>query len=171
MGGVDLADMLISLYRTPYKTRRWYLRVVVHLLDICKVNAWLLYRRYTTQLKIPVCQQMKLAEFTSKIANAQFIGVNPQTDLQVDQSSVCPKTEHKNVVRCQTQRLRKIMFVLTRFDIGRSVFKKRHVQRACKMTSHVKCMKCSRSHGNENGSVYLCLESDCNCFYDYHSLA
>ena len=66
MGGVDLADMLISLYRTPYKTRRWYLRVVVHLLDICKVNSWLLYRRYA----IPVRRQMKLDEFASKIANA-----------------------------------------------------------------------------------------------------
>ena len=33
MGSVDLGDMLISLYRTPYKTRRWYLWVVVHLLD------------------------------------------------------------------------------------------------------------------------------------------
>ena len=24
MGGVDLADMFISLYRTPYKCKRWY---------------------------------------------------------------------------------------------------------------------------------------------------
>ena len=72
MGGVDLSDMLISLYRTPYKTGRWYLRAVVHLLDICKVKLWLLYRRHATQLEIPVRQQMKLSEFTSKIANAQI---------------------------------------------------------------------------------------------------
>ena len=72
MGGVDLSDMLISLYRTPYKTGRWYLRAVVHLLDICKVKLWLLYRRHVTQLEIPVRQQMKLSEFTSKIANAQI---------------------------------------------------------------------------------------------------
>ena len=69
MGRVDLADMLISLYRTPCKTRRWYLWVVFHLLDICKVRLWLLYRRYATQLKIPVPQQMKLSEFTSQTAN------------------------------------------------------------------------------------------------------
>nr|XP_047143108.1 piggyBac transposable element-derived protein 3-like [Hydra vulgaris] len=30
MGGVDLADMLISLYRTPIKTKRWYLKVIFH---------------------------------------------------------------------------------------------------------------------------------------------
>ena len=70
MGGVDLADMLISLYRTSYKTRRWYLRVVAHLLDVCKVNAWLLYRRHADQLQIPSRRQIKLAEFSSKIGHA-----------------------------------------------------------------------------------------------------
>ena len=52
MGGVGLADMLISLYRTPWKSTRWYLRVLVHCLDIAKVNAWLLYRRHADQLNI-----------------------------------------------------------------------------------------------------------------------
>lgn len=27
MGGVDLADMLISLYKVPFKTRRWYIGI------------------------------------------------------------------------------------------------------------------------------------------------
>jgi hypothetical protein len=43
MGGVDLADMLISLYRTKIKSKRWYLKVLFHCVDIAKVNAWLLY--------------------------------------------------------------------------------------------------------------------------------
>lgn len=45
MGGVDLADMLISLYRTPFKSRRWYLGIFAQLVDMCVNNAWLLYRR------------------------------------------------------------------------------------------------------------------------------
>ncbi|KAF9409550.1 hypothetical protein HW555_011115 [Spodoptera exigua] len=45
MGGVDLADMLISLYKTPFKSRRWYLAIFSQMLDICVNNAWLLYRR------------------------------------------------------------------------------------------------------------------------------
>ncbi|XP_046971065.1 piggyBac transposable element-derived protein 2-like [Vanessa cardui] len=45
MGGVDLADMLISLYKTPFKSRRWYLSIFAQMLDICINNAWLLYRR------------------------------------------------------------------------------------------------------------------------------
>ncbi|KAJ0172494.1 hypothetical protein K1T71_011633 [Dendrolimus kikuchii] len=44
MGGVDLADMLLSLYRTPFKTRRWYIGIFAQLLNICINNAWLSYR-------------------------------------------------------------------------------------------------------------------------------
>ena len=49
MGGVDLADMLISLYRVKVKTKRWYIKVFWHLIDISKVNAWNLYRRHFAQ--------------------------------------------------------------------------------------------------------------------------
>lgn len=45
MGGVDLADMLISLYKIPLKTRRWYLSIFAQLIDISINNAWLLYRQ------------------------------------------------------------------------------------------------------------------------------
>ncbi|XP_053603783.1 LOW QUALITY PROTEIN: piggyBac transposable element-derived protein 2-like [Plodia interpunctella] len=46
MGGVDLADMLISLYRTGIKSHRWYMNFFSQLLDICINNAWLLRRRH-----------------------------------------------------------------------------------------------------------------------------
>ncbi|XP_013194243.2 piggyBac transposable element-derived protein 2-like [Amyelois transitella] len=45
MGGVDLADMLVALYRTEFKGHRWYLVIFSQMLDICVNNAWLLYRR------------------------------------------------------------------------------------------------------------------------------
>ena len=43
MGGVDLSDMLIALYRTLIKTKRWYFKILFHCVDIAKVNAWLIY--------------------------------------------------------------------------------------------------------------------------------
>ncbi len=52
MGGVDLADMLIAAYHIPMKTRRWYIKIFWHLIDMANVNAWLLYRRHCDQLKI-----------------------------------------------------------------------------------------------------------------------
>ncbi|KAI8437382.1 hypothetical protein MSG28_011717, partial [Choristoneura fumiferana] len=44
MGGVDLADMLIALYKTLFKCRRWYMAIFVQMIDICINNAWLLGR-------------------------------------------------------------------------------------------------------------------------------
>ena len=53
MGGIDLSDMLILLYRTKIKTKRSYLKVLFHCAGIGKVDAWLLYRRHCNQLNVP----------------------------------------------------------------------------------------------------------------------
>ena len=70
MGGVDLADMLISLYRIPIKTHRWYLKVFWHLVDIAKVNSWILYRRHCNQIGTPKKSTMTLLNFTKDLAEA-----------------------------------------------------------------------------------------------------
>ena len=38
MGGVDLADMLIVLYRTTIKSKSWYLKFLFYCVDIAKVK-------------------------------------------------------------------------------------------------------------------------------------
>ncbi|KAE8301015.1 hypothetical protein D5F01_LYC01165 [Larimichthys crocea] len=45
MRGVDLADMMISLYCTPAKSHRWYLAIFWQMVDIAVNNAWLLHCR------------------------------------------------------------------------------------------------------------------------------
>lgn len=55
MGGVDLVDMLISLYRTPFKTRRGYIGIfdaatqLLHIL--CINNEWISYRNDCTKIR------------------------------------------------------------------------------------------------------------------------
>ena len=41
MGGVDLQDMLVALYRTNIRVKRYYLHIGFHLLDMCVLNVWL----------------------------------------------------------------------------------------------------------------------------------
>ena len=54
MGVVDLADMLIALYRTTIMSKkRWCLKLIFDALDICKVNGWVFYRRLCDQLAFP----------------------------------------------------------------------------------------------------------------------
>ena len=69
MVGIDLSDMLISLYHTKFKTKRWYLKIMAHCIDICKVNAWLIYRRYCSQKEIPKNKQLSLLKFVYQIAS------------------------------------------------------------------------------------------------------
>ncbi|KAK3891500.1 hypothetical protein Pcinc_004590 [Petrolisthes cinctipes] len=45
MGGIGKSDMLVHLYRTPMKSKRWYMRLFAYCVDLCMTNAWLCYRR------------------------------------------------------------------------------------------------------------------------------
>ena len=45
MGGADLLDGLLSYYRIPVKSKKWYHRLIWHFLDVACVQAWLFYRK------------------------------------------------------------------------------------------------------------------------------
>lgn len=45
MGGVDLADMLIELYRIDRRNCKWYMRIIWWILGVALVNSWLLSRK------------------------------------------------------------------------------------------------------------------------------
>ncbi|KAL3195152.1 hypothetical protein MRX96_045740 [Rhipicephalus microplus] len=61
MGGVDRADQLLSFYRNELKTKKWYKRIIFHLLDLAVVNSWLLYRAVKDS-------EIQLAEFKLQVA-------------------------------------------------------------------------------------------------------
>ena len=79
-GEVDLADMLISLYRIKVKTKRWYIKVFWHLIDISKVNAWSLYRCHFAQYQKPRQQMLCLLKFSTALENA-LIHSNKSVDV------------------------------------------------------------------------------------------
>ena len=37
MGGVDKSDMMLALYRTKYRSRKWNQRIALHLISQCAV--------------------------------------------------------------------------------------------------------------------------------------
>lgn len=45
MGGTDLSDMLVHLYKTPAKSRRWYFPLFGYALDLSISSSWLVYKR------------------------------------------------------------------------------------------------------------------------------
>lgn len=52
MGGVDLCDQLLAYYRMTFKAKKYYQRLVFHLLDMTVVNCWLQYRRSATAVGV-----------------------------------------------------------------------------------------------------------------------
>ena len=163
MRGVDLSDMLISLYQTKIKTKRWYHKVLFHCADIAKVNAWLLYRKYCNQLYVPKKKQLNLLKFTISVASAV---INAGT---IQRSTVGRPWKRKSDTD----------------DIPQSVIKKSVIQEPVEdvrydniaywpeyRESKNKCRYCK----TENGRVYcmkcnlcLCLSNAGNCFFTYHT--
>lgn len=45
MVGIDLSYMLVSMYKTPMRSPRWYLPIFGYILDCARANSWLLYKR------------------------------------------------------------------------------------------------------------------------------
>lgn len=51
MGGIDLSDMLQSMYQIQRKSRKWYLRIVYYLIWTAITNSWLIYRTFLDESK------------------------------------------------------------------------------------------------------------------------
>lgn len=52
MGGEDLADCLIALYRINIRSKLYYHRLIFHMMDISIVNSWIPNRRDVENLNI-----------------------------------------------------------------------------------------------------------------------
>ena len=161
MGGVDLNDMLISLYRVDIKTRkRWYLKIITHLINLCNVNGWLLYGRYSNQLGIAKKTQLSLLQFTKDVADGLLlVGKNPNKPLgrPLKRRSLSPVSTigKKPMVPKPVADVR--YDGLHHWPDFRD---KRNRCRVCSMLSFVVCSKCK---------IHLCFQKERNCFQDFHN--
>ncbi|KAL2077611.1 hypothetical protein ACEWY4_027115 [Coilia grayii] len=152
MGGIDLSDMLVQLYKTPAKSRRWYLPIFGYILDLCVANSWLVYKRDCGLLSE---KPMSLKRFRVAVAHSlqkvnkpvgrppsssppqrsapRRVLASPQPDVRYDNIGHFP---------CHTE--------------------KRGRCNICpKGVSRWKCSKCN---------VFLCLNAKQNCFVAYHEM-
>ena len=172
MGGVDLADMLISLYQIKMKTRRWYIKIFWHLVDIAKVNAWLHYRRHCEQLEIPKKQELSLLDFVLEIAEslATTNKVVPMETTSGKQGRPSKRRSAEEVSPSSAVKVgRKSTTPLppndTRYDqLGHLPNPTKGNRSRCRFCkdgfSKIFCSKCK---------VCLCLREGKNCFVDYHT--
>ena len=75
MGGGDLMDMLISLYRINIRSKKYYIKIIFHLIDLSIVNVWLLYLRVigTSPIRLLQIELSPLANIRSTFASLSAI--------------------------------------------------------------------------------------------------
>ncbi|KAJ8728951.1 hypothetical protein PYW07_006647 [Mythimna separata] len=83
MGGVDLADMLVALYRTPFRSKRWYMAMFAQIIDICVDNAWILYRKHAN----PATKCMQLKDFCYEVYHSLISTNKRVTYKKTDEST------------------------------------------------------------------------------------
>lgn len=68
MGEVDLLDSFLGKYKMKMRTKKWYLRLFYHFLDIIAINCWLLHKRVREQNNEPTATKLK--DFKLEIAKS-----------------------------------------------------------------------------------------------------
>ncbi|XP_041664121.1 piggyBac transposable element-derived protein 2-like isoform X2 [Cheilinus undulatus] len=157
MGGIDLSDMLVNLYKTSTKSRRWYMPLFGYIIDLSIANAWLIYKRDCDLLKE---KPMPLKKFRLSVAAALT-----KANKVPARAGWPPSAQHKQHIRRLNPRcLHPTMQV--RYDgIGHwpSVGRQRGRCNFCKGgVSRWRCSKCG------DGKLFLCLNSKKQCFVAYH---
>lgn len=151
-----MADMLISLNRVEFRSKKWYNRIFPHMMDISVNNAWVLYKR---EYKILIGDEafMPLKEFRLDLARALFAVAKIQNVASGNEG--IDRERRPTVTKPHDE---------TRFDhVGThmpmmSENKERHRCKFCSL--HKTTMVCSKCN------VHLCIVRERNCFIDYHTL-
>ncbi|CAM4811566.1 unnamed protein product [Rotaria magnacalcarata] len=82
MGGVDLIDMLISLYRINGRSRKYFTNIIFHLIDLSIVNDWLLYQRHCSQFNTQKRDTISLLSFRISVAEAMLKSASPSSSTK-----------------------------------------------------------------------------------------
>ncbi|CAF3043524.1 unnamed protein product [Rotaria sp. Silwood2] len=183
MGGVDTLDMMISLHPIPFRSKKWYTRIIWRIFDLIIINSWILLNQirgtrkeingpgnwrkfrlfhFKTEvakflLQKPQLLQIQFATLSSSTVKKQSLPILSSNDDYNDENNPPKKLkrEYKSAVE-----------KTLRFD-GNNHFPKfieaknasRCKNEKCKQKTYWYCPKCD---------VHLCLTSQRNCFNEYH---
>lgn len=164
MGGVDLCDMLMSLYRIKLGTRKWYMHIVYYCIGVAIVNAWLLYRRHCQQKGVEEKDMWSLLKFPTMIANALLASGKETPNRKRGRPSSSPGSSTLPQRKMHHSAAVPIPYDDVRLDKMDHFPLFTQSQQRCRLCStgytHVKCCKCK---------VALCLIKNRNCFLDFHT--
>ncbi|KAG7487665.1 hypothetical protein MATL_G00025970 [Megalops atlanticus] len=162
MGGVDLSDALIKYFSVTQKSRRWYMKLFLHFVDIAVVNSFIIHKEVAlarqqkplTQKRFRELLCMELADVgkpqastSGEAASEAFSSTLPQGPEQGPEQR---PEECLPVPVCE---------VSTDPCLKASQGRRKCVH--CKMKTMYKCRSCD---------VPLCIVVDRLCFTEWHDL-
>lgn len=162
MGGVDLLDSLMALYRIPVRSKKWYHRLLWHFLDLCVVQSWLTYRRQVEANHFPKSEQLSLLQFKLDIAESllkagKTVGLKRgRPSSSSVESEILAKKARGPAAPMPVTAVRTDSFAHWPIYVEK---KGRCKYPGCKGIPKVKCEKCQ---------VYLCFTTSSNCFRNFH---
>lgn len=163
MGGVDLNDMLVALYRTKIGVKRFYLKIIFHLMDICIVNAWLLYRRDCSAQNIKNFK--KLIVFRSEIGESllRCFTVVRKRGRPSNSREGSPSSREGTPVTTRGKRPT-VPKPIDDIRFDEKAHWPTHIEpkqrcRECKSYTRMACEKCK---------IPLCITKDRNCYVKFH---
>lgn len=159
MGGVDLVDCLIELYRSPNKSKKYYHRLIFYMVDMLLVNSWMLYGRDVNNLQLPKSEISQLATFKLRAAIALMKSGKPVGGLKGGRPASTEAPSAKKVERSARPE------APVKLDNVGHLPKVEEPRRQCKKDGctgkiNILCIKCK---------VNLCLNNHNNCFIDFHT--
>ena len=164
MGGVDLCDMLIALYRIEVKTKRWYVKVFWHLIDLAKVNAWILYKRHQNQLGVQKKKIAPLKLFSIEIAESLIHLMKKNAPSKGRPSKRLSNELEENRKRAK-KAVKPTPYPAIRLDKCNHWPVSIDVKQRCRLCQSYTRMSCEKCNG-----IPLCLFGGRNCFKDFHTL-
>lgn len=160
MGGVDLLDSLIALYRTKVRSRKWYHKIVFHLMDFTLVNAWLLYHRDCKDCGVPKKDVYSLLKFKAEVAsclcNERKVlkkRGRPSQNVKGDLAEKKRRGPVSSVPSTPVRQENTDHWPVWVEKKGRCKYP------GCKGIVKVQCSKCV---------TYLCFTAEKNCFMNFH---
>ncbi|KAI9999599.1 hypothetical protein NQD34_018365 [Periophthalmus magnuspinnatus] len=164
MGGVDMSDRMVSYYRMCVRMKKWTIRMMMHFTDLDLVNSWLLYRRDNQENGTPKKAIMKFLEFRMVVAEV-FLS---KCDALCEKAHVAEEENENRHLPPPGKKSRvvPIPHLSVRFSaahLPEMVALKSPMRcraQDCTGKSRVRCITCN---------VYLCLQSERNCFAAFHT--
>lgn len=157
MGGVDMADRMLSYCSSRQRTRKWTTRTIMHLLDLAISNAWLCYREDKIRANIPLKKITQLRKY--KMDYGEYLIESSSILSDSEGSEYLPEEEGtpgRNSRELPSIRFRTHGNHLPEITPG---IQQRCKNKSCSKKTSVICTKCK---------VHLCLVAQRNCYLNYH---